>query len=208
MSLAVDVAVTIILISVFCISHSILASNKVKKLFKNRFGNLIALYRIGYNIISVISFAIIYISLPRIDITLYNLSNPYDLIILFFRLLSLIGFIWSARYFSLGEFIGWSQIKRFRAGNYDSNDLDESSTLRIEGPYENSRHPVYFFSIMFLVMRPVMTLTYFIIVVIFVVYFYIGSVFEEKRLIEKYGEAYTRYQKFVPRIIPIKIFRA
>ncbi|HAB52319.1 MAG: hypothetical protein A2315_06210 [Ignavibacteria bacterium RIFOXYB2_FULL_35_12] len=208
MSLAVDVAVTIILISVFCISHSILASNKVKKLFKNRFGNLIALYRIGYNIISVISFAIIYISLPRIDITLYNLSNPYDLIILFFRLLSLIGFIWSARYFSLGEFIGWSQIKRFRAGNYDSNDLDESSTLRIEGPYEYSRHPVYFFSIMFLVMRPVMTLTYFIIVVIFVVYFYIGSVFEEKRLIEKYGEAYTRYQKFVPRIIPIKIFRA
>ena len=208
MSLAVDVAVTIILISVFCISHSILASNKVKKLFKNRFGNLIALYRIGYNIISVISFAIIYISLPRIDITLYNLSNPYDLIILFFRLLSLIGFIWSARYFSLGEFIGWSQIKRFRAQNYDSNDLDESSTLRIEGPYEYSRHPVYFFSIMFLVMRPVMTLTYFIIVVIFVVYFYIGSVFEEKRLIEKYGEAYTRYQKFVPRIIPIKIFRA
>ena len=85
---------------------------------------------------------------------------------------------------------------------------DESSTLRIEGPYEYSRHPVYFFSIMFLVMRPVMTLTYFIIVVIFVVYFYIGSVFEEKRLIEKYGEAYTRYQKFVPRIIPIKIFRA
>jgi len=208
MSLAVDVAVTIILISVFCISHSILASNKVKKLFKNRFGNLIALYRIGYNIISVISFAIIYISLPRIDITLYNLSNPYDLIILFFRLLSLIGFIWSARYFSPGEFIGWSQIKRFRAENYDSNDLDESSTLRIEGPYEYSRHPVYFFSIMFLVMRPVMTLTYFIIVVIFVVYFYIGSVFEEKRLIEKYGEAYTRYQKFVPRIIPIKIFRA
>ena len=208
MSLAVDVAVTIILISVFCISHSILASNKVKKLFKNRFGNLIALYRIGYNIISVISFAIIYISLPRIDITLYNLSNPYDLIILFFRLLSLIGFIWSARYFSPGEFIGWSQIKRFRAQNYDSNDLDESSTLRIEGPYEYSRHPVYFFSIMFLVMRPVMTLTYFIIVVIFVVYFYIGSVFEEKRLIEKYGEAYTRYQKFVPRIIPIKIFRA
>lgn len=208
MSLAVDVAVTVILISVFCISHSILASNKVKKLFKNRFGNLIALYRIGYNIISVISFVIIYISLPRIDITLYNLSNPYDLIILFFRLLSLIGFIWSARYFSPGEFIGWSQIKRFRAGNYDSNDLDESSTLRIEGPYEYSRHPVYFFSIMFLVMRPVMTLTYFIIVVIFVVYFYIGSVFEEKRLIEKYGEAYTRYQKFVPRIIPIKIFRA
>jgi protein-S-isoprenylcysteine O-methyltransferase Ste14 len=57
-------------------------------------------------------------------------------------------------------------------------------------------------------MRPVMTLTYFIIVVIFVAYFYIGSVLEEKRLIEKFGEAYTNYQKSVPRIIPIKLFRA
>jgi protein-S-isoprenylcysteine O-methyltransferase Ste14 len=208
MSLAVDVAVTIILISVFCISHSILASNKVKKIFQKRFGNLIAYYRIGYNIISLISFIIIYLSLPHIDITVYDLPNPYDLIILFFQMLSLIGFIWSARYFSSGEFSGWSQIKRFRAGNYDPNDLDESSTFRIEGPYKYSRHPVYFFSIMFLVMRPVMTLTYLIIVVIFVVYFYIGSIFEENRLIEKFSSAYIDYQKSVPRIFPIKIFNA
>jgi len=141
MSLAFDVAVTIILLSVFCISHSILASNKVKRLFQNRFRNLIAYYRIGYNIISVISFIIIYLSLPTINITLYDLPSPYDLIILFFQLLSLIGFIWSARYFNSGEFIGWSQIKRLRAGNYDSNDLDESSPLRIEGSYKYSRHP-------------------------------------------------------------------
>ena len=208
MSLAFDAAVTIILLSVFCISHSILASNKVKKLFQDRFGNGIAYYRIGYNIISVISFIIIYLSLPTINITLYDLPSPYDLIILFLQLLSLIGFIWSARYFSSGEFIGWAQIRRLREGNYDSNDLDESSTLRIEGPYKYSRHPIYFFSIVFLVMRPVMSLSYFLIVVIFVVYFYIGSVFEEKRLIEKFGEAYTNYQKSVPRIIPIKIFRA
>ena len=207
MSLAIDVAVTIILLSLFCISHSILASNKVKKLFQYRFGNRIAYYRIGYNIISVISFIIIYLSLPTINITLYDLPNPYDLIILFFQLLSLIGFIWSTRYFSSGEFIGWSQIKRLRAGKYEFNDLDENSTLRIEGPYKYSRHPIYFFSIVFLVMRPVMSLTYFIIVVIFVVYFYIGSVFEEKRLVEKFGEAYMKYQKSVPRIIPIKIVR-
>jgi protein-S-isoprenylcysteine O-methyltransferase Ste14 len=208
MSLAFDAAVTIILLSVFCISHSILASNKIKRLFQNRFGKLIAYYRIGYNIISAISFIIIYLSLPTINITLYDLPNPYDLIILFFQFLSLIGFIWSSRYFSSGEFIGWAQIRRQREGNYDSKDLDESSTLRIEGPYKYSRHPVYFFSIVFLVMRPVMTLTYFIIVVIFVMYFYIGSVFEEKRLIEKFGEAYMNYQKSVSRIIPIKIFRS
>jgi len=184
-----------------------LASNKVKKAFQNKFGNLIAYYRIGYNIISAIMLITIYLYLPLINITLYDLPNPYDLIILFVQLLSLVGFVWSARYFSSGEFIGLSQIKRLRNGSYNSEDLDEYSTFRIEGPYKYSRHPVYFFTIMFLVMRPVMGLTYFIIVVIFVVYFYIGSVFEETRLVEKFGTIYTEYQKTVPRIIPVKVFR-
>ncbi len=208
MTLTAEIAVTVALVSLFCISHSILASKKIKKAFQYRFGKLIAFYRIGHNILSVLTLVIIYKMLPEIDITLYDLPNPYDLMIVFCQLLSIIGFIWSAKYFNVGEFIGWSQIKRYKAGQYDVNDRDESSTLRIEGPYKYSTHPVYFFSIMFLIMRPVMTLTYFLIVVIFIVYFYIGSVFEERRLVEKFGEAYIEYQKAVPRIIPAKIFRA
>jgi len=207
MNLLADITITVLLSSFFCIVHSILASNKVKKAFQNKFGDLIAYYRIGYNIISAIMLITIYLYLPLINITLYDLPNPYDLIILFVQLLSLVGFVWSARYFSSGEFIGLSQIKRLRNGSYNSEDLDEYSTFRIEGPYKYSRHPVYFFTIMFLVMRPVMGLTYFIIVVIFVVYFYIGSVFEETRLVEKFGTIYTEYQKTVPRIIPVKVFR-
>jgi methanethiol S-methyltransferase len=203
-----DVAITTALISIFCISHSILASNKVKKEFQNRFGNLIAFYRVGYNIISVITFIIIYQMLPRIDIQLFDIPNPYDLIILFFQLLSIVGLIWSAKYFNSSEFFGLAQIKRYIAHNYNLNDIDENSELRIEGPYKYSRHPIYLFSILFLIMRPVMSLTYLIIVVIFVVYFYIGSAFEEKRLIEKFGEEYINYQKSVPRIFPIKVFKA
>lgn len=208
MSIVASAAITFALVSIFCVFHSLLASNKLKKAFQNRFGELVAFYRAGYNILSVLSLIILYKMLPEIDFTIYDIPNPYDLIILFFQFLSLPGFIWSARYFSSGEFIGWSQIKRFRAGNYNQNDLDESSNLRIEGPYKYSRHPVYLFSIMFLVLRPVITLTYLIIVVIFVAYFYIGSTFEEKRLIEKFGTAYINYQKSVPKIIPIKIFKS
>jgi len=208
MKLLADIVITVLLLSFFCIVHSILASNRVKKAFQNKFGNLIAYYRIGYNIISAIMLITIYPLLPQINITLYDLPNPYDLIILFVQLLSLIGFVWGAGYFSSGEFIGLSQIKRLRNGNYNPADIDEHSTFLVEGPYKYSRHPVYFFSILFLIMRPVMSLTYFIIVVIFVVYFYIGSVFEENRLVEKFGTLYADYQKTVPRIIPVKVFRA
>jgi len=105
MTLTAEIAVTVALVSLFCISHSILASNKIKKAFQDRFGNLIAFYRIGYNILSVITLVIIYKMLPEIDITLYDLPNPYDLMIVFCQLLSIVGFIWSARYFSAEEFI-------------------------------------------------------------------------------------------------------
>lgn len=207
MKYIIDAAITFALLSAFCILHSILASSKVKTAFQIKFGNLIAFYRIGYNIVSAITFIIIYKMLPQIDITIYGLPNPYDLMILFIQLLSIVGLIWSAKYFSTGEFSGLAQIKRYRAGNYDPKDIDENSTLRIEGPYKYSRHPVYFFSIIFLIMHPVMGLTYLLIVVIFTAYFYIGSIFEEKRLVEKFGELYIKYQKAIPRIFPIKIFR-
>lgn len=208
MKLAADISVTIVLVSVFCISHSILASSWVKKAFQAKFGNLIAYYRAGYNLISAISLILIYSLIPQIDVTIYDLPNPYDLIILSFQILSLLGLVWCTKYFSSGEFLGLNQIKRFNAENYNPADIDEKSSLRIEGPYKFSRHPVYLFSILFLMLRPVMGLTYLIIVVIFVVYFYIGSIFEEKRLVEKFGEEYIAYQRSVPRIFPIKIFRA
>jgi protein-S-isoprenylcysteine O-methyltransferase Ste14 len=208
MKLAADIAFTAALITLFCISHSILASNWIKKTLQAKFGNLIAYYRMGYNLISAISLIFIYPLIPQIDVTIYDLPNPYDLIILSFQILSLLGLVWCTKYFSSGEFLGLNQIRRLKEGNYNSADLDENSTLRIEGPYKYSRHPVYLFSILFLILRPVMGLTYLIIVIIFVVYFYIGSIFEEKRLVEKFGDEYLAYQKSVPRIFPVKFFRA
>lgn len=208
MNLAIDVIVTITLVTAFCVSHSYLASTKVKLAFQQRFGTLIAFYRLGYNVISIVSLIIIYSLLPKIDLVVYDLPNPFDLIILFFQMLSFIGLLWCAKYFSGKEFLGLSQIKRYLNGNYNQNDIDEKSEFRIEGPYKYSRHPVYFFSIMFLLMQPFMGLTYLIIVVIFVLYFYIGSVFEEKRLVEKFGDVYINYQKTVPRIFPIKLNKA
>lgn len=208
MNLALDIIITITLVTAFCVSHSYLASNKVKLAFQQRFGSLIAFYRLGYNVISIVSFIIIYLFFPKIDFVVYDLPNPFDLIILFLQMLSFLGLLWCAKYFNGLEFLGLSQIRRYLNGSYNQNDIDEKSEFRIEGPYKYSRHPVYFFSIMFLLMRSFMGLTYLIIVVIFIFYFYIGSVFEEKRLVEKFGEAYINYQKTVPRIFPIKINKA
>jgi protein-S-isoprenylcysteine O-methyltransferase Ste14 len=38
-----------------------------------------------------------------------------------------------------------------------------------------------------------------------IVYFYTGSIYEERKLIEIFGDEYIEYQKRVSRILPVKI---
>ena len=102
------------------------------------------------------------------------------------------------------EFLGISQIKRYVQGNYNTKDLDEINELRTEGVFSFTRHPIYFFSILFLGLRPYMDLFYFVLFICLTVYFYIGAYFEEKKLIEIFGESYLEYQKKVPAIFPVK----
>jgi protein-S-isoprenylcysteine O-methyltransferase Ste14 len=89
-----------------------------------------------------------------------------------------------------------------------SSDLDEDLTLTIGGPYKYSRHPIYFFSIMFLLFRPTMDLFYLTFFVLIVAYFYIGSYYEEKKMVKSFGEIYTNYQKSVSQIFPSIPLRA
>lgn len=208
MSLIIQNALYLIsALTIFGFIHSFLASNKVKKYIYNKNKYFLPYYRLFYNILSLIFLVIIYLGLPPDGIIIYDLPNPYDFIVLGLQLLSLAGFIWTLKYLSVKELIGLSQIKRLFDGTYNYEELDETSFLETDGIYKFTRHPLYFFSILFLLFRPYMDLNYFIIFGCFVIYFYVGSIYEEKKLVEKFGDEYRNYQKSVPRIFPIRTFR-
>jgi protein-S-isoprenylcysteine O-methyltransferase Ste14 len=204
---AVDVIIIIIGFTLYAFSHSLLASFKFKKIIAEKIGNYIAFYRLVYNIISVLSLALLIWLLPKPDLIIYDLSYPYDIIILIPQFSSLAGIIWSLRYISTREFLGIEQMKRWINNQYNTNELDEKMTLVIEGPYKYIRHPILFFGGLFLVLRPVMDLFYLTCLICIILYIYIGSFFEEKRLIEKFGEKYIEYQKDVARFIPVRLLR-
>jgi len=206
MEIAFDVAIIILLFGIFGYIHSLLASEKVKIQFKKMFGELIAFYRILYNIFTVISLYIIYLVSPTPHLVIYDLQYPYDLIILIPQFLSLVAIIWVFKYICFKEFLGLDQIIRFIEKRY-TTELDEEYTLRIEGPYRYSRHPIYFFSITFLLFRSTMDLFYLTFFICMVAYFYIGSYYEEKKLVRQFGEVYNSYKKEVPRIIPFKLLK-
>jgi protein-S-isoprenylcysteine O-methyltransferase Ste14 len=206
MNYVFDVIFIVILFAIFGYTHSLLASLKIKIWFRKTLGDLIAFYRLFYNLVGLLSVYLIYELSPKPHIIIYDLPNPYDLIILIPQLLSLAGVFWAFKYICFKEFLGLDQIKRFFEKRY-TTELDEEFTLRIEGPYRYSRHPVYFFSITFLLFRPVMDLFYLTFFICIVAYFYIGSYYEEKKLVRQFGEIYENYKKEVSAIFPFKIFK-
>ena len=79
MDVLFDVLIIIILFAFFGYTHTLLASEKVKIKFKKVFGDLIAFYRLLYNIITIASLYLIYILSPKPRITIYDLQNRFDL---------------------------------------------------------------------------------------------------------------------------------
>jgi len=202
----VDVIIIITGFVFFAVTHSIFSSFKFKRIIASRIGNYMAFYRLAYNIISFIIILLLYFYLPKPDVIIYDLKYPLDIIILFPQLLSFAGLLLSFKFIGSKEFLGISQLKRWFKNDFDINELDEKMTLNINGPYKYMRHPVLFFSALFLLFRPVMDLFYLTCLICIILYTYIGSFYEEKRLIEKFGEKYLRYQKAVPRFFPFRLF--
>jgi protein-S-isoprenylcysteine O-methyltransferase Ste14 len=200
--IALHIGLIILLYASFGVVHSVLAALSLKKNIARNFPGFMPYYRLSYNVFALIHFSVVYELTPRIDVRLYDLQFPYDFIILFFQLQMVLGILWTFRYFNLKEFLGINQILRAYGGDFNVYSLDEESELIIQGPYLWCRHPLYFFTLMFLLLRPYMFLDYLISLLCIGAYFYIGAVWEEKRMLEKFDAHYREYMAHVPRIFP------
>lgn len=92
-----------------------------------------------------------------------------------------------------GDFLGTSQI---------SSDKPAPLRLVTSGCYAHMRHPLYCYSSIFLVLNPVMTGQWLLLTLCSLVYFVIGGLIEERRLLEAFGEEYRLYRDRVPFMIP------
>ena len=205
--IALDILLIVFLFSLFAFSHTWLASRKFKTALAEKIGNRIAFYRMFYNVSSILFFLVFLAVAPKPDAIIYDLQFPFDIITFALQVLSLVGLIWTFSQFDSKEFLGISQIRRFMNGTYSEDALDEKQELKFDGAFKYMRHPVYFFFIMFLGLRPQMTLFYLVMFTCCVVYFYVGSIYEERKLVEIFGEQYKQYQRKVGRIMPGIKFR-
>jgi protein-S-isoprenylcysteine O-methyltransferase Ste14 len=192
---------------IWAVVHSVTAASSTKRTFRVRFGERAyqGLYRLLYNLISLVTFLpILYILWSQVpQITLWTIPAPWRYITLGIQLLALVGLVISLLQTDIWSFIGLRQATRFLRGATDPTVPDKFVTT---GTYRWVRHPLYFFSLLFLWLNPVMMLGSFLFNVLATLYFWIGSIYEERRLLAAFGDAYEEYQQNVPGLAPVRIF--
>ncbi len=129
------------------------------------------------------------------DQTSYIIPSPWRWLMLIGQLLALAGLGLAFLQTEPFHFLGLTQL-------WTKPDAGDNGRLVVTGFYYWVRHPLYFFSMLFLWLAPAMTTNLFITYLLISLYFYVGSIYEERRLLVEFGQAYREYQRCVPRLIP------
>jgi len=127
-------------------------------------------------------------SVYRHSDVLYVAPGVWSLIMYLLQLVAVVILVSCLLQTGVGEFIGFSK--------------SLPSSFINSGWYSIVRHPLYFFSTMFMMMNPVMTSQWLILTIMGTAYFITGGLIEERRLKAEFGEAYRLYQQRVPFLIP------
>jgi protein-S-isoprenylcysteine O-methyltransferase Ste14 len=170
----------------FAVVHSVLATDRAKKILHgvDRQG-----YRQFYNIASLVMFGWV-MSAYRQSEVLYFIPGILSLLMYLLQFVVVAILVSCLRQTGVGEFFGFTK--------------PTTNAFTNTGWYSFVRHPLYFFSILFMVLNPVMTSQLLMLTVMSTAYFVLGGLIEERRLVAEFGNEYRDYQQRVPFIIPKK----
>ena len=157
----------------------------------------------------------------------YVLLSSLALILLFWLWQPIGGVVWSVEQpalrmvlyglFALGFVI--VLISTFLINHFDLFGLrqvylylrgKEYSQLRFGTPllYRHVRHPLYLGWLLAFWSTPTMTIAHLVFAIATTVYIFLAIQFEEKDLLDTFGDDYRRYRENVPMIVPVRIGKA
>ncbi|NPV85488.1 MAG: isoprenylcysteine carboxylmethyltransferase family protein [Anaerolineae bacterium] len=179
--------------------HSLLASNQVKAFASRRFGKFAnRYYRLFFNLmagVTLLPALALVVLLP--DRTLYITPFPWVILTLGVQAAASICLLIGVQQTGTASFLGISQL-------FD-RPAKEPAKLVESGFYRYVRHPLYSFSLAILWLMPYMTFNILAFNIGATLYLTIGSILEEKKLIEEFGETYIAYRQRTPMFFPIRI---
>lgn len=177
----------------YCILHSVLASEIVKVKMGRRLHLSESIYRILYNIFALLSLiALLVYHFSVVSPRLFQINFLTIFLAPFIIFIGLTGMaVCIVKYFR--------QLSGLQAGRAEKQRMLETG-----GIHRYVRHPLYISTFVFLsglfLLSPL--LSNLIAVITIIVYTIIGIRFEEKKLIKEFGAHYIAYKRKVPMLIP------
>jgi protein-S-isoprenylcysteine O-methyltransferase Ste14 len=187
---------TLLALTTWAVVHSLLASSRVKGAVRQRIGSIAdRTYRLAYNVVGVLTLLPV-LAVPALfpGPVLYRIPQPWVTLAFFVQFLALLFLLAGLVQTGVFGFLGIDQL-------IDRNPGADSE-FQIGGLYAWVRHPLYTAGLVFIWLTPIMTTSTLVLFLGLSLYIYIGSIFEERRLIAEFGQAYRDYQRMVPRLVP------
>lgn len=175
----------------FAALHSLLADLRLKGRAERALGRrAMRWYRLVYSILAAVTlFPLMYLLYLFPGVVLYLVPSPWRWIMILGQILAAL---------ALGKTLLEAGPLRFLGIRPD----DDEGELIIRGIYCRVRNPLFLFALIFLWLTPIMSDNLLVLYLLATVYFYLGSIHEERMLAEKFGDLYREYQRQVPRIVP------
>lgn len=197
------ILLTAVAFLVWALVHSLTVARQVKTWVRERIGRRAydGFYRLAYNLFSVLSILpLLYLLATRVPSTiLWRIRPPLTWLFAGVQLLGLAGLAVSLWQTDVWRFAGVKQALRYIQGAEDPDPPGEFVQI---GAYQWMRHPLYFFSMLFIWFTPIMTVNTLLFNILASIYFLVGALHEERRLLAEFGEAYRRYRERVPGFLP------
>ena len=187
-----DSAVFIARCLLFGVAHSLFAAKRTKQFFSRVAGREPRAYRLIYNLASMVMLGWA-MAAYRTSPLLYAAPGIWRWVLYAAQLVVAVVIFRCVRQTGAGDFLGFSQLR---------SGFAHPPRLVTSGMYARVRHPLYLFSILFLVLNPVMTYRWILLTIFSTAYFIVGGMIEERRLLEEFGDDYQRYRQEVPFMIP------
>jgi methanethiol S-methyltransferase len=182
--------------AVWGVLHSWLASFSSKRLARRIFGVKIDRY---YRLLFVFSAVLTLIPVLAMVVflpsrTLWVIPTPWIFLTLGIQFLALIALVATTLQTDVMAFAGIRQVLQ--------PGIEHENELVVTGLYRTVRHPLYLFSIILFWLFPHMTDLTFAFFLAGTLYFLIGTIPEERKLVQTFGEQYRQYRREVPWLIP------
>ncbi|MBI5572465.1 MAG: hypothetical protein HY914_21155 [Desulfomonile tiedjei] len=197
--MAFRLIITALLWTLWCLVHSLLASEPIVRktgLLRTRFKPY---YRLAYSVFAAASLSLVWWLTPNeASIPLWSWSGELAAIRLTVVVVALAAAYLSFSSIGILDFLGLTALGIGRKGAVTSRKLIT------RGIYGRIRHPQFLAGLLLLWSRD-LTDTGLVINVVLSLYLFVGARIEEQKLLAQFGPEYAHYKEQVPAFVPKRI---